>query len=81
MEALQLILEEVLTDIENINNEIYNDTSIEDINNSFNKVKKYDNQLKKISKTIDTILSIQNNIKVVFTNMFFFFIFFIFYCF
>ncbi len=69
MNTLQLILDEVLIDIENINNEIYNDTSIEDINKSFNKVKKYDIELKKINKTINTILSIQNNIKVVFTNI------------
>ncbi len=69
MNTLQLILDEVLLDIENINKEIYNDTSIEDINKSFNKVKKYDSELKKINKTIETILSIQNNIKVVFTNI------------
>ncbi len=69
MNTLQLILDEVLSDIEHINKGIYNDSSIDDINNSYNKLKKYDVELKKINKTINTILTIQNNIKIVFTNI------------
>lgn len=68
-DALELILDEILNDMNNINKYISNDCSIDDINNSYIKLKNYDNELKKINKTMNTILSIQNNIKVIFKNI------------
>ena len=67
-EALELILDEILNDMNDINNFISNDCCLDKINKSYSKLKQYDTELKKINKTMNTIMAIQNNIKIIFKN-------------
>lgn len=68
MDALELILEEILNDFESATKNITNSFDINELNSSFNKIKKYDNKIKKINKILNTITNIQNNMKIIFSN-------------
>ncbi len=70
MDALELILEEILNDFESANKNITNsnDMDINELNSSFNRLKKYDNKIKKINKILNIITNIQNNMKIIFSN-------------
>ena len=68
MNSIQLTLDNILLDMSNINKNISICNSLEDINELYNKIKAYENDLQKINNTINTISSLKDNLKIVFNN-------------
>lgn len=68
MDSLQTILNNILSDMTTINNDILVSNNIQDINILYNKLKTYENDLQKINNTIQIISSSKDNLKIVFNN-------------
>lgn len=68
MDSLQAILNNILSDMTTINNDILVSNNIQDINILYNKLKTYENDLQKINNTIQIISSSKDNLKIIFNN-------------
>jgi hypothetical protein len=68
MDSLQTILNDILSDMTTINNNILVSNNIQDINILYNKLKTYENDLQKINNTLQIISSSKDNLTIIFNN-------------